>query len=379
MEARSEKEIKRRLLRSTMSTKNIKRTTWMSVLSAAFVPIILVILAETGYREIVDAVSVSAIFYAFVSVVVASLCFFVQRSNIRKAYVYISYGYVAVNLIWMCAFARTMFVRYEDISFFYVAVLFSALTIYLSFEMYLAVVLLQFAGFMWIIKAKGALPISTPQMIIVGLVVVFAFLLSREVYGNCARYIKAERRLLNKVSEAETDPLTQLRNRRGLDRVVKSVWNECVGGHLRVAVIMLDIDKFKVYNDTFGHAQGDTCLKLVSDSLKNTIKDDGFVSRVGGEEFLIFLYDISESTALEIAENVRSDVEAMGIEHATAKGAVVTISVGLYTEKITEKTQFENLYKKADTYLYKAKETGRNKVVSNVRYRRKTSTQKKEA
>nr|MCR5154025.1 GGDEF domain-containing protein [Lachnospiraceae bacterium] len=136
-----------------------------------------------------------------------------------------------------------------------------------------------------------------------------------------------------------------------------------------VGVILIDIDHFKAYNDTFGHPEGDVCLQKVAASLASTVKKfgkEGIVSRIGGEEFLIFLYGYKKEMFYNIAETVRTDVENLRLKHATGPNDVVTISLGLNIERAKPETNLQVLYDKADKLLYKAKESGRNRVCCNL-------------
>jgi diguanylate cyclase (GGDEF)-like protein len=129
--------------------------------------------------------------------------------------------------------------------------------------------------------------------------------------------------------------------------------------------MMIDIDFFKQYNDTYGHLQGDLALKNVAHILKTTLMRPGdFVFRLGGEEFGVILSDTDSQNSRHIAEKLRFNVESLGMEHKANKlTAVVTISIGAICVVPTEGTNNEELLHQADTNLYAAKEQGRNKVV----------------
>jgi diguanylate cyclase (GGDEF)-like protein len=160
---------------------------------------------------------------------------------------------------------------------------------------------------------------------------------------------------------ARTDPLTQLFNRRYQGEVTTQVWEKTQDEPTRVAVILLDIDHFKAYNDNYGHLQGDICLKLLSGAIQRTVQDAGALAfRFGGEEILVLMVDADASQTRALAEAMRAAVLAMNMPHpALGDGARVTISLGM-ANGLAPFTSFDNLMAGADDALYAAKSAGRN-------------------
>ena len=148
-------------------------------------------------------------------------------------------------------------------------------------------------------------------------------------------------------------------------RRVMSVWPALEAVNRSVAVMVIDIDHFKKYNDKFGHPAGDACLCRVADTIKQTVKGvPALVSRIGGEEFLVFVHGINDETAYGLAEQIRKNVESLGMAHSEeAKYRVVTISVGVASDRCSNEISFGGLYRRADKELYRAKYSGRNRVV----------------
>lgn len=164
-----------------------------------------------------------------------------------------------------------------------------------------------------------------------------------------------------------TDPLTSLQNRRSLDQFVTTQ-----GGFLKrerkpLSVIMIDIDHFKLYNDTYGHVQGDAIIiKVAQAILQNTNRSSDFIARYGGEEFIIILPDTPIEGAEIIANNIRNEIAKMHIPHAGSTTApFVTVSIGVSYALLKDKIQIFQLIEKADNALYDAKAQGRNTVVLN--------------
>jgi len=157
------------------------------------------------------------------------------------------------------------------------------------------------------------------------------------------------------------DPMTGLNNRRFLEEYVETLVASVQRKRTHVAILMLDLDYFKMVNDTYGHDAGDAVLKSLSNVLKQSVRASDLVIRYGGEEFLIILVD-SESTAAErVAENIRAAVEALKVQ---VSGIVLqkTISIGI-SDFPTDSDTFWQAVKFADVALYQAKEQGRNRVI----------------
>ena len=165
--------------------------------------------------------------------------------------------------------------------------------------------------------------------------------------------------------QASTDGLTGVANRRYLNEFVEREWARAVRENTTVAVIMVDIDFFKAYNDTYGHLAGDECLKRVARQLKNNIKRPAdLVARYGGEEFAIVLPNTDVQGAEVIAENCRKSIETLAIVHgASSVSSVVTVSLGVAGSREAQCRAATDLFEGADSALYQAKQLGRNRVV----------------
>jgi diguanylate cyclase (GGDEF)-like protein len=165
-------------------------------------------------------------------------------------------------------------------------------------------------------------------------------------------------------SQAVTDDLTGIPNRRSfLDRT-RTEFNRSRRNKYPLSVVMIDIDHFKSYNDTYGHERGDECLKKVALAIQQTLKrPSDFCARYGGEEFITVLPDTAQEGALFIAEEIRTAVRNLGIAHEKSSPArMVTISLGVATAEDNLSTSYEDLIRQSDKALYLAKENGRNRV-----------------
>jgi diguanylate cyclase (GGDEF)-like protein len=166
-----------------------------------------------------------------------------------------------------------------------------------------------------------------------------------------------------------TDSLTSLPNRRFFDHALHRSWNEARNSDLPLSVLMIDIDHFKPYNDTLGHASGDKCLRRVAQAMQFTIRvDKDSLARYGGEEFIAVIPDASPVEAAQIAERIRLAVQEMEIPHPCSPlSPHVSVCIGLATAvNANTAGTLENLLHTADFALYDAKSQGRNCVAAQV-------------
>lgn len=172
--------------------------------------------------------------------------------------------------------------------------------------------------------------------------------------------LKIKNDMLEKLSMY--DGLTNIRNRRFFDETFEKTFNEIKRDKKSLAVLMIDIDFFKPYNDNYGHGQGDETLRKVAKALEKTIKRaSDFVARYGGEEFVILLKDINKDGVEAVANNLLNAVRELKITHEFSKiENYVTVSIGAsYYNSSSDITKLELLLK-ADETLYSVKNSGRN-------------------
>jgi diguanylate cyclase (GGDEF)-like protein len=163
------------------------------------------------------------------------------------------------------------------------------------------------------------------------------------------------------------DGLTGLPNRRSLDQMLDREWRRGRRRGLPLTVVMIDVDYFKFFNDTYGHLAGDDCLKRVATALSLAVGRGGdHVCRYGGEEFAAVLPETDGEAALLVAEKLRAAIEALAIPHTGSKVIdLVTVSLGVATLVPSEAGALTDLLAKADRALYIAKREGRNRVVGD--------------
>jgi adenylate cyclase len=166
-------------------------------------------------------------------------------------------------------------------------------------------------------------------------------------------------------SLSSTDELTQLANRRVFKEQLEKEWHRALRSQHPISLIISDVDYFKLYNDTYGHPQGDECLRQVARAMTKAIKRPGdLVARYGGEEFVILLPETDADGALKIAQTAAANVENLKLEHkASQVSESVTISLGVTSVIPSEDLSLNLLVDTADLGLYEAKRKGRNQTV----------------
>lgn len=184
--------------------------------------------------------------------------------------------------------------------------------------------------------------------------------LSKNEISNLQQSLEAIR------AESLTDPLTGLGNRKYFDRMIGIAVQSALASGEPLSLLLLDIDHFKSFNDSYGHLTGDQVLRLVGLSLKQTIKGQDITARYGGEEFAVVLPNTSLRQALTVADHIRRAVMAKELKKKSTGEILgrVTISVGVSILKQGEDT--DALIERADACLYAAKRNGRNRVICEV-------------
>lgn len=182
-------------------------------------------------------------------------------------------------------------------------------------------------------------------------------------YLNEASPVMESKILMQKLKERSVrDQLTGFYNRRYIEEAIEPILNNAKRRETTIGLLMLDVDHFKEINDTYGHDVGDLVLKNVAQAIKESIRESDIPIRFGGEEFMVLLTDIKSDDAMLVAEKIRKNVESKTIPLPNGTVIKRTISIGVVEiPKDTEK--FWQAVKFADVALYKAKESGRNRVI----------------
>ena len=177
--------------------------------------------------------------------------------------------------------------------------------------------------------------------------------------------LKLQTDLLRRMSFV--DGLTGLYNRHLLEEVMVKLISDVNRSKQTLSVMMIDVDWFKGYNDTYGHLEGDECLKSLARMIKESLQRPIDIAiRYGGEEFLCLLPDTDHQGVEHLAKSMLRSVRNLTIEHKISEFKVVTISIGIHTISSTTNASFDDILAKADAALYAAKQLGRNRFSTYV-------------
>lgn len=168
---------------------------------------------------------------------------------------------------------------------------------------------------------------------------------------------------------ATIDTVSGLANRRGFQSRLDFEWHKADQTSTKLALLMVDVDHFKLYNDNYGHVEGDACLSRLGEALADiAVRTTGFAARYGGEEFCVLLPDTDTARAMEIGEMVRVAVRDLAIPHRASTSKNVTLSVGVAVIQPNPTMRIADLIEAADAALYAAKHAGRDCVVQHGRH-----------
>ena len=335
---------------------NTKRCFTAALISIVFFPVLLILSAFEP--ELAEYYMIPGAFFSAGSAAFAFLFHQIIRNKAKKYY---------EMSVWIYLTAFHLFFVYmaqENIIFYYAAVVLAAYAVFMTLDRYLLMAMAELVCYAAVIVKNGAQELPAGQILFLAGVHMFAFFMSRDFYAIKKNCIAEEKKLRREMQESEHDPLTGLVNRRGLERRVNAGLQTSINRQETVAALVMDIDLFKSYNDRFGHVQGDVCIKRVAQSIAETVKGYGIAARIGGEEFLVFVRGRSVQEIYNLAEQIRADVESLGISRGGSNAGVVTISIGIDIRYATPDVTLQGLYGRADQGLYQAKKDGRNCVRS---------------
>lgn len=348
--------------RNTLEQKNLRRIFCVALFMAIISVVLLCITGKSGtdtaYRRIYGA----GVIYAVVSAAFSFFSFqLLQRKGKRSGLWLFEMAYAIINISFLTCFSYWFWNDTGSLTVYCLVVILNSCTMIYHKEEYALCVGIECLVPV-LLRLKGVL---LPQYFIVILAVhILGAAIAFECYRSYKLAEKYRRKYMEEIRAAEFDSLTKVNNRRGMMHRVGSIWPVLKGANCPVAVLIIDVDHFKKYNDRFGHPCGDVCLQRVAENVCETIKgESAFVSRIGGEEFLVFAYGLEAEKVYSLAEKIRGNIEGMGIPHAKeARYRNVTVSIGAVSDYCTAEISFGGLYRRADRELYTAKNSGRNQV-----------------
>ena len=169
-----------------------------------------------------------------------------------------------------------------------------------------------------------------------------------------------ERETYRALQLAKIDPLTRINNRRAFHAIAQPLWSNAVRQNRNAAVILIDIDRFKAINDTFGHAHGDEVLVETARTLVKTARESDVSARWGGEEFILFLPDTNINEAVQMADRLRTALNDLSVSTPDGESRL-TVSAGV-AQKDDRHRDLSDLIALADVRLYRAKQEGKDRI-----------------
>lgn len=224
--------------------------------------------------------------------------------------------------------------------------------------------------YLWLTQVDLPLWVVTNTLILsnlVGLALASLTISTERIRFLQSIIIEYDRQIYSKLNQhfillSHQDTLTLLGNRRGFEQQLKSCIDETKETSKPFAILFIDVDYFKLYNDLYGHDQGDGALIRVAQTLLRHIDEGDTAIRYGGEEFVILLKDVTQQEAQKISENILNDIREQKIEHKRSHiGEHLTVSIGLTIYEGQENVEYPELLKLADQALYLAKNEGRDR------------------
>ncbi len=282
---------------------------------------------------------------------------------------------VGVSLAWAGAFSGACLVVSSGIEPYLTGVLVTGCFLFQNARR--SILFYTVGAFCFIFSALHFCPefhIVLSSFVSVTLATLLAFVISRIVFRmrlesfRDAQNIAGQRRVMQESVEylqklSYLDPLTGIANRRFLETSLSKEWKLESRSRQPLSVIMIDIDWFKLYNDTYGHIPGDDCLRQVASALESAVRrPSDLVSRYGGEEFCILLPMTEREGAIFTAKRMMKAVRELKILHRTSLIGQVTVSMGIATRQPHHTEHYDSLVQSADKALYHAKITGKNRI-----------------
>lgn len=345
-----------------LSSVSFKRSFISALFFVFFLPIYYVLSLILDFSFICN--NICGKYYLFLFVISLIHIFLVMLCNSSQSKIFLYRSFYTLSGIIIICLSHMLYLQTGSLILYFAAAIYvSIVPVFTLSELKAASLICLFAAITYLVSYHGN-NILLFQVIMINIFLI-ALTVSKytSIIGNITAYSKLDKEL----NKSVTDPLTGLLNRRGLERKVNITWPLCSRHGISTAIIMIDIDFFKKYNDTFGHPQGDRCIKAIGSVLKNTARRASDISsRIGGEEFMIFVQDISKEDLLLLAKRIQRGVENLKLTHATnVLSQYVTVSIGIAHIIPDDNSDFNTLYEKADKALYHAKENGRNCISLN--------------
>lgn len=343
------------------------------------VGMVLIALARPGLLRSPDRMVYLALYLILLGATLAAVLGAVLgRRRLRKhprAFIGLTVGYAALICLWGSFLSAYTHKTNADISVFLYVILgvavvvtlrpWQAIALFVGNQLVFLLLLYHFAGPG--VKVYGSVLNSIITTLLC--ILIASILCNNRVrdYVNRVTIVQQNREINNINQQLRRlvllDEMTQVNNRRYLEEMLPEQLQKARQAGQAVCVMMFDLDRFKEFNDLYGHPAGDKALISFARILKGCLEDKrGAVVRYGGEEFILCLEGYDEKTGMKAAEEIRRRLEAQGIPHSAGQNGYLTVSTGVRAAHPEEDVSLEQLVSDADQALYIAKNAGRNRV-----------------
>jgi len=355
--------------KNEMLIENIGRLKIIAVVgSLVNLTIILLSLGNQGMAKLLTSEIIFRLLWIMVAVAYFMLVGKPQIEEIKIKHKVLFWGAATLSLIFSGIITAVYSAGRGYIYLYIINVLLTGSFLYFSM---LGMFVISLPGFMFVVYTMMTRPQATiiqeGTLVNISAVTLFAIVIAHTTYNSQIGQYRY-RSVIRKQNEelhhlAELDPLTNIANRRKVDQICQREWAQAWGQKRALSLIMIDIDFFKLYNDTYGHPKGDECLKKIVEVLTSNLRrKTDFVGRYGGEEFIVLLPETSLDGATKIAESICYDIYNKNIPHSASIFKRLTVSMGVVSLSMAMGTTMSEMIEEADRALYAAKQNGRNKV-----------------
>ncbi|BEP29871.1 GGDEF domain-containing protein [Helicovermis profundi] len=288
--------------------------------------------------------------------------------SVTKKHKYIFLFTASLSLFYTALITASTISGYGYSSVFIINVMLSCTLFYFSFIEIVAVLLPSFIYIFFLISTMNTINLNTQNTFInIIAISLISVTYSTISYKRKATLIDYQEILLknNKVLEhlSEFDGLTQIPNRRNFNKTFDLEWAHSIRESSPLSLIMIDVDDFKLYNDTYGHLAGDDCLKNLSSIFTKTLnREIDQVFRYGGEEFMVILPNTDLKGALKVADKIKNNISNENITHSKSIYTNITASIGLSSIIASPNDDKYALIENADKAMYNSKKNGKNQI-----------------
>ncbi len=355
--------LERASIKRKLPKMNMERCLKSAVFLALFIPVILmvniIVLNQTLIRPEYNKYLCAIIIYSILFIGGSLLA--KKSKNAKSLYKYLYRTYFIAIGSCMMLLSATYFETVGSLFYFFLFMVFFAVVPFFGKNELIVSEIIAGTFMIYFVVVNIDIKMAVAQIILFNIV---RITITAWKYMVTINNMKLQNKLNEEKQVSEKDLLTGLLNRRGLTRKTNIIWPLCKKHKIICGGIMIDIDNFKKYNDTYGHIQGDACIQKVAGIIHSQTRGRAdMLVRMGGEEFFVFVKDTDKTEMTLIARKIRQALKDEAIPHRTnSTRGLVTVSSGVAIIKAETEDGCQRLYKMADKELYNAKVSGKDSI-----------------